>query len=228
MKLLILGIVLAVGLSGLQKGGKAKQGTLTSNQPPVIKSFTSSLTTVELCPFSSFFNRTQLQTEIACPNCDLTYTYVVEVGSIEGTGPNVVWNLRAQPPGMYLAEVIVEDKKGNKSRAAVTVRTVESGACDPPPPPCPVVTVECPSEIERGKPLTYIANVVGGEPFRVDSYMWTTDPPLKLDGQNTKNLTIATQPLSVEKVTATVSVGGFDPSCTGTQASCTISIKSGP
>ena len=155
----------------------------------------------------------------------LTYTYAVSAGTINGQGPAVIWDLNGALIGQHTATVSVKDGKGGLANASLEVRIVECTACDGPRPPCPVVTVECPTEVERGKLLTFVAIVAGGEPYETVSYTWETDPALIMDGQNSKNMTLDTQRVSVEKVTARVSVGGFDPSCTQTVGSCVTTIR---
>jgi len=225
-------ICVVITATAAQKTKVKKPNSATSNRSAIIKSFTASTSTVELCPFSRWMNRTTLTTDLAERSAEsLSYSYVVPVGKIEGSGPTVVWNLDRQPPGTYQAAVSVEDRKGYKAQATLTINAVVSTACDPPPPPCPTITVECPSEVEKGNPITFTANVKGDpilDPLLGDaSYEWWASSGRIVKGQTEKKMTLEPAGLPFETITVTVSVGGFDPSCTATQASCTISVKGG-
>jgi len=158
----------------------------------------------------------------------LTYSYSVTAGKIEGEGAQVTWDLRDAANGQYTATVSVKNKSGSSADATLTVTIADCGSCDPPPPPCPTITVECPSEVEKGKPITFTANVKGDSLLGDASYEWWASSGKIVKGQSEKKMTLEPAGFPFETITVTVSVGGFDPSCTGTQASCTISIKSGP
>src|SRR5262245_52196068 len=221
-------VMLLAGSLVLQTSGEAKQKARTQNRAPVIKSFTASNQTVSLCPFvgSAMVNHTALQVQASDPDGDpLTYTYLVPAGTIEGNGSLVVWNLRKESPGTYRASVRVEDPNGNKVYATLNITALNSTACDAPPPPCPTVTVECPSEIESGKLISFVVTVTGGESLVDPYYRWKTDAGRIIDGKLEKKMTLDLMHFPFEKVTATVSIGGFDPSCTGTELSCTTRIK---
>jgi hypothetical protein len=158
----------------------------------------------------------------------LTYAYTVSAGKIEGTGPAVIWNLGYVPIGEHSATVSVTNVKKGLATATLTVRIIECGSCDPPPPPCPTITVECPSEVEKGKPISFTANIKGDPLLDDASYEWWASSGKIVKGKSEKKMTLEPSGFPFETITVTVSVGGFDPSCTGTEASCTISIKSGP
>lgn len=71
----------------------------------------------------------------------LHYEYSVVEGTISGKGKLVVWNLDRLPRGPHEVRVTVIDGKGGKAEAVLKVTTVDASACDPPPPPCPVVKI---------------------------------------------------------------------------------------
>jgi hypothetical protein len=93
--------------------------------------------------------------------------------------------------------------------------------CDPPP--CPMVSVACPDEIESGKLITFLATVAGGSGVAV-SYSWRTDAGKIVEGKRNNKMSVDLQRSPHEKVTGTVKVGGFNRSC-ATTASCTVQIK---
>ena len=217
-------IILLTGSMLMQTTRTAKQKSGTPNRAPTIESLTVSRGTVcsvgcENVPVS---RGTTLRTVASDAEGDvLTYRYSVPAGSIEGTGGTVFWNLKNQLQGEYRATVTVEDKKGNKASASVIVR---ASWCELCAEPCPVVSVECPSEVESGKQITFVATVIGGAKDTAFSYFWSSDAGRIVEGKTDKKMTLDLQRFPFEKVTATVRVYGYDPSCIN-QASCTTRIK---
>lgn len=217
-------VVLLTGSLALQTARTAKQKSRTPNSAPVIKSFTASSPSVcaklRNCPVIAH-GRTTLTTVASDPDGDvLTYRYSIPAGRIEGTGATVVWNLEKQKLGAYTAVVTVKDQKGNKTRASVIVRADICYLCDPPP--CPMVSVACPSEVESGKPITFFATV-SNENDAV-SYSWRTDAGRIVEGKRDNKMTLDLKRSSAERVTGTVKVGGYNRLCQ-TTASCTVRIK---
>ena len=231
--LIAIGLILTVATDS-QKASK----TDGERDSLIITAFTSTANTIGVCPFSRLMcdpndKQVLLTTDVLNPKKrKLTYSYTVTAGVIVGQGAVVTWDLRKALIGEHTAKVSVRDSKGTSANANVTVRLVECTVCDPPPPPCPTVTVECPSEVEKGKPISFTANIKGDpvlDPLFDDaSYEWWASSGKIVRGQSEKKMTLEPAGFPFETITVTVSVGGFDPSCTGTQASCTISIKSGP
>ena len=149
MKLLSMFVVIIFsGSLSLQASEPLKQKRQKKNRAPIIKSFVAADRRVILCPFgsgcevvSSDPNGTTLLTTASDPDSDhLTYAYSVTAGKIEGKGSEVRWNLE-KSPGDHQVEVVVTDSKGNKARAVLNVTASWCTTCDPPPPPCPAVTV---------------------------------------------------------------------------------------
>ena len=201
----------------------------TKVNPPIIKAFTSSSYTINFCPFRLSLcrgtSRLVTLTTAAEDKGALTYSYAVSSGRIEGTGTRVIWNLDEAAVGDYTATVSVKNAKNGLATAALTVRIVECGTCDPPPIACPQIVVECPEEIESGKVISFVAIVKGrAEPYTNVSYSWTTDAGRIIDGKYDKKMTLDLLRFPFEKVTATVSVGGYDPACIFS-ASCTTRIS---
>ena len=227
--LCLFALVLAAAFS--VQTARPPQNSSKPNRAPVIQSFWASHNDITLCPFSSncgvkHNNEVTLSTNASDPDGDpLTYTYLVPAGSIEGTGSRVVWDLRNGEPGSYRAAVRVEDDKGNKAYAMLTLSAALCTVCDPPPPKCPQVSVECPSEIESGTLISFTVSVSGGEPSVETHYRWNTDAGRIVDGKSEKKMTLDLMGFPFEKVTATITVGGYDPACTGTELSCTTRIK---
>ena len=158
----------------------------------------------------------------------LTFSYKVTAGKIEGEGTQVIWDLHDAANGQYTATVWVKNKSGVSAKATLTVTIADCSSCDPPSvfgiSECPKVIVDCPSEIESGKLITFRAKVSGSKPRTEVSYLWSTDAGRIVDGKFDKKMTLDLLRFPFEKVTAKVSVGGYHPSCI-CEASCTTKIK---
>ncbi len=85
---------------------------------------------------------------------------------------------------------------------------------------CPQISVSCPSSFNEGEPITFTAEVVGGNPNVVPSYHWTLETGRIIQGQGTPSIKVDTLGFG-RSFTATVSIAGFDQSCPAT-ASCSI------
>ena len=119
-----------------------------SNRPPVIRSFISSSLIVQVCPFTNSLIPNPvvaLIVDASDPDGDtLDYEYSSKEGTISGTGNSANWNLIGLPRGPHEVRVTVRDGNGGKATSVLSVTTVDASACDPPPKPCPVVTVSIP------------------------------------------------------------------------------------
>ena len=228
--LLVISFALVFLLVGLLPASQQKSRR-QPNRPPVIESFTSSSKAVEICPF--FRNSAVgppvvgLYVSATDPDGDpLAYKYSVNEGKISGQGRLVSWNLDDLPRGPHEVRVTVTDGKGGKADASLTVTTVDAGACDRPPPPCPVIEVTCPAEMDKSEPFIFSVAVRGtAKPYQRNSFYWTVNAGRIVKGQNTRRIEASTTGANgFDKITATVEVGGFDPSCTGTTVSCSTNI----
>ena len=207
---------------------KARQKT---NRPPSIESFTSSARTIPICPFVTIVSvhvkpEVQLVVEASDPDADsLNYEYSVREGTVSGKGSSVLWDLRDLPRGPHEVRVTVTDGKGGKAEAALTVTTVDADICDPPPPPCPVIKVSCAAEMDKSKPFIFTVTVLDGKGYKPTSFKWTVNAGRIVKGQHTREIEITTTGANgFEKITATVDVGGFEPSCVTTNVSCSTKI----
>jgi thiol-disulfide isomerase/thioredoxin len=156
----------------------------------------------------------------------LHYEYSITEGTISDKGKSVIWDLRRVPYGPHEVRVTVTDGRGGKVEASLTVTTVEPGACDPPPPPCPVIKVSCQDELDQSKLFTFSAHIVQGEvkSYRPPTFYWKVNAGRIINGQSSPVIEATTKGADgFDKLTATVEVGGFDPSCI-TTASCSTKI----
>jgi hypothetical protein len=88
--------------------------------------------------------------------------------------------------------------------------------------------VSCPTDVEPNAPITFTASVSGGAEGASWTYNWSVSAGTISSGQGTSTITVDTTGLGGQSVTATVNLGGADPSCTGTSQSCTTSVKVAP
>jgi hypothetical protein len=205
------------------------------NQPPSVSGITPSMASVlRPCPpGQSSATCTPTGSEVTLvanasdpDNDQLLYTWSVTGGRLSGEGRQVTWDLSGVANGSYTATVEVNDGNQHTANGSTTVTVADCPGCVPPPPPCPTVSVSCPTDVEPNAPITFTASVTNG-PSAV-TYNWSVSAGTISSGQGTSTITVDTNGQSGSSITATVSVGGADPSCTGTTASCTTSVKVAP
>jgi hypothetical protein len=151
-------------------------------------------------------------------NDTLLYTWSVTGGKLTGEARSVSWDLSGVNPGTYTATVSVSDGTAPPVTGSASVVIAECTGCRPP---CPTVSVSCPSDVDQGATITYTAAVNGDANV---TYNWSVSAGTISGGQGTSSITVDTTGLGGQSVTATVELGGLDPSCSRT-ASCTTSIK---
>jgi hypothetical protein len=204
------------------------------NTAPVVSSVTPSIAAiVRPCPpqtssssCSPSGNEVTLVANATDPDNDqLLYTWSVTGGRLSGEGRQVTWDLSGVANGSYTATVEVNDGNQHTASGNTTVTVADCTGCVPPPPPCPTVSVSCPTDVEPNAPITFTASVSGGAEGASWTYNWSVSAGTISSGQGTSTITVDTNGLGGQSVTATVSIGGADPSCTGTTASCTTSVK---
>jgi len=92
---------------------------------------------------------------------------------------------------------------------------------------CPDVRLTSPDIIKEGEPLTFTANVTGGDPAVTPTYNWSVSAGTISSGQGTSSITVDTKGLGGQSCTATVDLGGYDRTCSS-YASSTASIDMVP
>ncbi|HKP38977.1 MAG TPA: hypothetical protein VJT71_19115 [Pyrinomonadaceae bacterium] len=153
----------------------------------------------------------------------LLYTYSTTGGRITGDGANVSWDLSGLAPGTYTATVEVDDGCGCVSFSSTSVTVAACPDCVPDLV-CPTVTVSCPDAVDEKSPATFTANFSPGTPSVTETYNWTVSAGTITSGQGTSSITVDTTGAGGNSITATVEVGGVDPSCNRT-ASCTVQVR---
>jgi len=235
--LLLLTLAFAAASSSfgtnIHAGQKRKQKIIISDPPTV--SLTASTSRVVLdsecyekppdpsCATTSpLVELTANATEVGRP---LTYTFTTTGGKLKSDSPNATLDLSRVAPGEYTVTVEVAD--GDLIAFTSTKVTAMRCSCPypPSPPPCPTINVSCPSDLVRhGTPVTFTANVSGGDPNAVVTFKWTLSSGTITSGQSTSSITVDTTGLpNSSSVTATVDVGGYDRNCS-TTASCTTAV----
>jgi hypothetical protein len=199
------------------------------NQPPTVSVSSSSSSITLPCPEgtssatctpSSSREVTLTAASADVDNDTLLHTWTVTGGRITGEGRTVTWDLSGVNPGSYTASVEVND--GNQHTANATT-TVTVAACTDCRPPCPTVSVSCPTEVNDGDALTFTASV-GDQGNLSLTYNWSVSAGTITGGQGTPSITVDTKGTGGSTITATVELGGVDPICSRT-ASCTTSVK---
>jgi hypothetical protein len=151
-------------------------------------------------------------------NDTLLYTWTVTGGTLSGEGASVAWDLSTLATGTYTATVQVNDGNGHIVPGTATVTVAECTNCKPP---CPTISVACPtSAVEPGSPATFTTNVTSTASI---TYNWSVSAGTISSGQGTSSITVDTAGLGGQTVTATVEIGGLDPACSRT-ASCSASV----
>ena len=166
-----------------------------------------------------------LATHATDPNGDkLDYTYSITGGSIDGEGSHVTWQLSGVAPGAYTASVRIDDRRGGVSVASTSVTIALCPDCVPPCILCPPLAVTCPTEVDQSETVTFTANLTQGTPAISETYKWTLSAGTIRSGDGTSSITVDATGTGGGVVTATVEVGGIDPSCNRT-ASCTVAVR---
>jgi hypothetical protein len=150
----------------------------------------------------------------------IKFAWQVPVGRLIGKDREVSWDLSGVQTGTYTATVAASDRHKHAGRGSTTVTVVVCPGWRPDPPPCPTISVSCPSFEAKGS-ATFVATVAGGDPETKLTYDWSLTAGRIISGQATSKITVDVSRLSQESITATVSVGGINPSCAKV-ASCTI------
>jgi hypothetical protein len=204
------------------------------NQPPTVTLSTSAATVTQPCPpgtssATCAAGGTQgvtLSANATDPDGDtLLYTYSTTGGRITGEGANATWDLSGVQPGTYTSTVEVDDGCGC---VAFSSTTVTVAACSDCRPPCPTVTVDCPTgAVQPGTPATVTVNLSGGAAGLAPTYNWSVSDGTITSGQGTPSITIDTTGQAGKNITATVQLGGLPPECQAT-ASCSFSVVAAP
>lgn len=210
----------------------ARTPAFLPNQPPTV-TLAASSGTITLpcaagthssgaCP-SGASSSVQLTANATDPDGDtLLYTYSTTGGRVTGQGGTATWDLSGLGPGTYTASVEVDDGCGCLTSSTTTVTIANCSDCVPDVV-CPQISSSCPDAVDQGQPITFTATVGPGTP-PATSYNWTVSAGTITSGQGTTSITVSTDNIGGQSVTATLEVGGVDPSC-GRTTSCTTAVR---
>lgn len=216
---------------------KSREPSILPNQPPTValSASTAAITlpcaegshsTSNSCPASPSM-AVGLNAKATDPDGDtLLYTYTVSGGRVSGEGANVNWDLSGVGPGTYTATVEVDDGCGCISFSSTSVTIANCPDCVPNIV-CPNVTVSCPDSVMDGSPASISATVVSAGTPPVATYNWSVSGGSITSGQGTSSITVDTTGKGGSTITATVEVGGPDPTCTRTW-SCSVPVSPKP
>jgi hypothetical protein len=96
----------------------------------------------------------------------------------------------------------------------------------PAPGPCPTVQIQAPGGriLRDGQPVTFAANIAGGDPNVAPTIVWNTSAGTIVGGQGTKSIHVdSTGAGSNREITADLWLGGYAPEC-AVQASASVRI----
>ncbi|HMP66883.1 MAG TPA: hypothetical protein PKD11_15020 [Pyrinomonadaceae bacterium] len=142
----------------------------------------------------------------------LTYNYTVSGGRIIGTGANVQWDVSGLAPGTYTITAAVDDGCGFCGQTQTRTITIAECQCEQICE-CPTLSVTGPPGVTNpGDAMTFTANVVGGQQV---TYNWSISGGGTIEsGQGTPSIRVRTSTADADRtITATVNIGGLDPSC---------------
>jgi len=199
--------------------------------PPMVQSITTSKSLITFCPTTATASsnascspdrQVTLVANAAHPDGypEFLYTWTVTGGTLQGKGRAVIWDLSGLAEGSYTATVELNDGNQHTATGSTTVAIALCSGCDRPPPLCPTVSVSCSNRIDN-RSITFEATVAGGDPQMKPTYNWSVTAGKIINGQGTSKLMVDISDLGSRSITAAVSLGGTDPACTISQASCT-------
>ena len=221
----LLALVLSVPTPAFQR---ARKGKSTRNRTPIIRSFVSSNTVVEFCPFyqgsvgcGTSNSRVTLRVEARDrDNDELSYQYSVGFGDIEGEGSTVIWDIKRL--GKHTARIEVSDPRGGRSSSTLSVEVIPCGECHPPRPWLEVV---CPKDVTEGETAVFEAKINGDDydGTRRRIFLWRHSLGKRITEPEGPTLRIQALGFPGEMITATVRVLGLEPTISS-EASCRTKI----
>ena len=211
LPILVVGILASVAVA--QKS--ARQETIAYTPPNL--SLVAQPTVITVCPGEAAVTPSLVHLDArVTSNSPARYRWTTNAGRIEGDGPTVTWDVSCLQPGYYKAYVDIDTGSGDAACQAFTSTTVLVNRCPPPPPSCPTVGIICPDQVVLGQPLTFSSTLTGGSANVTPIYNWTVSSGTNNEGQGTKTISVDTNELDGQTVTATLSMGGYTLDCSAT------------
>jgi len=151
-------------------------------------------------------------------NNSIRYRWTVNGGRIEGDGSAVTWNLTGAQPGQHKASLVINTGNGDEFCEAFA-NTIVAVRCALPKPTCPNVSIVCPEPVTTGQPVTFTSALTGGTGNVPRIYNWTVSAGRIIEGQGTNSITVDTNGLEGQTLTAGLAMSGYEEVCS---ASCSI------
>lgn len=124
---------------------------------------------------------------------------------------------------------MLEDEPRNlppSGLVAFSLTTVTVAECTGCIPPCPTITIDCPTQfIEPGETGTVSVNVSGVAPNQNLTYKWSVNGGTIISGQGTSSITLTQE--AGQTTTATVDISGLPKGCEHTR-SCSFIVDHAP
>lgn len=201
------------------------------SDPPIVQ-VTSSKSLITSCPVylqmigehsCSPDREVELSATAGSPEADygLLFLWYVTAGRLRGEGQKVTWDMSGLAEGTYTATVEVNDGNQLTASALTKVTIARCSDCITISVPCPTVSVSCHSVADSKQPVVFQATV-SGKPEVTTTYTWSVSAGKIISGQASSKIRVDASNLGGQSITATVTVGGFNPKCVFNTASCTV------
>lgn len=154
----------------------------------------------------------------------IRYKWTTTAGTISGEGPEVIWNVAGLKPGYHKASLDIQSVGSDASCQAFSSVSVLVNACAPLQPMCPNIEISCPTTAAIDQPLTFTANVTGGNVVSPPVYAWTVSAGTIVEGQGTNTIKVDTTGLAGQTVRASLSMGGYNLECASECGAVTIPL----
>jgi hypothetical protein len=154
----------------------------------------------------------------------LHYRWTVNGGKLKGEGANPNWDLTGLQPGVYKANVEVDDGRDLTCTAFSSTSIVVLDCPPPPPQPvCPTINISCPESVKEGQSAVFSTTITAGTPApgTTPTYEWTVTAGKIISGQGTPSITVDTTGLSGQTIRANVNLTGYGVPC---PATCSVAI----
>jgi PKD-like domain len=198
-----------------------KTRTVAAVSAPLSLSLTSDSNVVSACDAGGA-PTVRLTAKAVSPDGNpIKYKWTTTAGKVIGEGPEVTWNLAGLNPGYHKASLDILSVGGDASCQAFSSISVLVKPCAPLTPVCPNIDIVCPTNVAIDQPLTFSANVVGGNVASPPTYAWTVSAGTIIEGQGTNTIKVDTTGLAGQTVRASLSMGGYHLECS---ADCGITI----
>jgi hypothetical protein len=212
-------VLLAVNIFAANAFAQKVRAETVAYEPPTL-SLSANPSAIRLCGGEGTAALVRLDAVATSPTKNpISYRWTSDVGSIQGNGAVVTWDLSGVRPGYYKAFVEIDTGNGDQlcKAFASTAILVE---CPPlPPPPCPSVSITCPAKFEVGEQLTFTSALSGSLGNIPTVYNWTVSSGRIIEGQGTSSIKVDTTGLAGQTLTANLSMGGYTLDCS---ASCSL------